>query len=259
MATERRKGDRTTGIPVDDWNEFCRTSKRVDQLVKNPVIPGQQSADAALTILVINKTDAAIDADFPILKISPLFTTEDRDTAFYDGIVFKGETPDTDTAIEDIAILQRPTTDGGACAGVITGYTWCDVEVTDESHTHAAPSDGENTKLTSGSSGAAIAWKESGTGTKKAIVRMGGGGSGGSTNLFRVKITVDVSPRSDWTLAGAGTGKAVTVNDDGSFGGEFDVLSHYADTLPADNPAWAMNDGSNTWIVNVGCSAGPSE
>lgn len=211
MATERRKGDKVEGIPTDDWNEFCRTSKKLDQLLKNGPPPSPFSGASTLTVQVFNTTGDLIEARFPILKLSaPCFTVEDRETVINEGILFNGETPDADTSIGDIAIVQGPIADGVCGAAVFIGPTWCEVEVTDEDHTHAAPSDGENTKLASGGGGAKIIWKESGTGTKKAVVMLGGGGSGDTSLNFGVATTdIDAATGdvpADW---GDGTFEAI--------------------------------------------------
>ncbi len=158
-----------------------------------------------LTVTVFYQGEASIDTEFPVLKIGePMFTTDDRDNVLYEPIAFKGDTPDAGTTVGEIAIIQGPifgSDDADVLSrgqGIIMGPTWCTVEVTDEAHTHAAPTDGENTKLTSGSSGAKIYWKESGTGTKKAVVILGGGGDGGgAVARGTCKVTSLIDAASD--------------------------------------------------------------
>lgn len=218
MATERHKGDKVTGIPTDDWNEFCRTAKTVSQFIKNPFQPGQSSVADTLTIQVFNETGAQIEARFPILKITaPAFTFEDRESVIDEGISFNGDTPDSDTTIADIVIVQGPIQDGVSGPGIKAGYSWCEVDVTDEAHTHAAPSDGDNEKLASGSSGASILWKESGTGTKKAVVLLGGGGGSDAGKLFKMIVVVDILEASgDTDEITPGVGTAIAVTTDGT-------------------------------------------
>ncbi|MEN6385317.1 MAG: hypothetical protein ABFD79_08960 [Phycisphaerales bacterium] len=70
-------------------------------------------------------------------------------------------------------------------AGIVT----VQIDITDETHTCADIEAEDKAKLKSAASGAAaILWKETGTGTKWAVIRFGGGG-GGSTQL-RGKIVV---------------------------------------------------------------------
>lgn len=79
---------------------------------------------------------------------------------------------------------------GGVGRAAILGATVCDVNVAVEAHTHAGPLAGDTAKLLSGTSGPArILHKESGTGTKKALVVLLGSSGNGLTVL-----EVDGSP-----------------------------------------------------------------
>jgi len=90
-------------------------------------------------------------------------------------------------ATDRSATLFGSAEDGAFARGVVSGVAVCDIDVTDAAHEFAAPTPGDETQLTSAGSGPArIVWKESGTGTKRAVVLIsqgagdnGGGGGGG--------------------------------------------------------------------------------
>ena len=93
-----------------------------------------------------------------------------------------GEEPDEDLHTGKFCILSQ-----GLAAGEI-GKAWVGgtvpvlVNVTDADHNYAELKDADSTQLKSGSAGSAqIIWKESGTGSKWAAVRLISGGSGSGT------------------------------------------------------------------------------
>jgi hypothetical protein len=174
------KGDILPGIPTDGWNAFVHTWQRVQAMRKPGNGPGAAASVPHVIAEIQNTTGDLIDAEFPILAMGePVFTFADNAEAIRDAPRFKGTTPDADTQIGDVAIVQGPIGDDEFRVAIIQGPAHCEIDVTDESHTHAKPKADDNTKLESATSGAKIRWKESGTGTKKAVIVLGGGAGGG--------------------------------------------------------------------------------
>jgi len=124
-----------------------------------------------------NGSGADIADPFNVLGIdSPLFTPSDNLTEFKFNFALKGVTPDDVTHYSQVAILQAPVVDNGVVPAVLSGLSIVKLDVGHASHTHADVKDNDKTKLKTEFSGSArILWKESGTGDKWGIVRLGEG------------------------------------------------------------------------------------
>jgi len=191
-----RQGETLPGISESGWNAFVDTTKQFRQQLPRAQSKRSSGGASVVTETVSNETGSDITADFPILVLGEsVFTTTDDPSVDRRKIVFKGTTPTETTGIGDIAILQSPAGTGsnGLRRGVIFGPTWCDVDVTDEAHTHATPKDADNTKLKSGKSGALIKVKPTGIGVKRCLIQLGGG-IGDHFQLVRGVTTAAVSP-----------------------------------------------------------------
>ena len=173
--------------PGDDVRRFIKNAAWInhvtnaaDRVAPSPTssssagIPGQ----ARLVLDVVNNSGTAIDAPFPILRLTePVITLADNANIVFNDPQFMGDTPDASTG-SAFVVVQGPIGSGVGRQAVLTGLTWCKVNVASEADTHATTIDGDNEKLQGGSSGVQIVWKESGTGEKWALVLLGGGGSG---------------------------------------------------------------------------------
>lgn len=209
MATPKRmvSGQAFIGPSATDHNAFVdnvETVRRLSTLDR----PRRTGVSAQLKVLVNNTTGALINVEFPVLEIDgPNSTPADRFQVVHELITLKGKTPTATAKMSDIVIVQSRIPPGGEnCRpAVLMGPTWCLVNVTNAAHTHVVPTTGDNTKLTSASSGTTkIHWKESGTGTKKALIILGGGGeSGGKLRVGKTKAA-GISARTGTTL-GVGT------------------------------------------------------
>ena len=150
-----------------------------DRAIANP-----QSSTA--TTIVYVKNDSGSDlARFSVLAITGIFPNPaDNEIAFANGPSLRGETPTSSTAAESFCVLQAPAKAGAIVPACIAGVTVAKVNVVSEADTTCGL-DTTNV-LKSGKPGAHIFWKESGTGTKWALIRFGGG----DASSFRVaKIT----------------------------------------------------------------------
>ena len=85
-----------------------------------------------------------------------------------------GATPDEEDHVGKFAILLEPIADGKIGVGCLGGVCPVKIDVEDEDHGYADIADAEAGNLKSCDCGAAqILWKEDGTGTKWAVVRLG--------------------------------------------------------------------------------------
>ena len=112
-------------------------------------------------------------AAFEVLGISgsQLAPTE-AENAFYSQLLLTGEACTNPTHNGKIAVLQAYTPDGQVGPAVLQGVTQVKLSVQDEYHTFAYP--GSDGTLKTGYGGSAqILYKESGTGEKLGVVRLG--------------------------------------------------------------------------------------
>jgi len=177
MANHIRKlsaGDELAGYPSDAHNYFLGAAKKVYREGRRNG-SGQSASVRVVTCIVWNDTAAAIDVDFPVLKLdAPVFTPADNDQQIYRQPEFKGKTPDADTRPGNFAIVQGPLSDDAGLTGraaVLVGPTYVDVEFTDADHTHAAVKVSDNTQLESASEGIEILWHDTIPGSLPATVR----------------------------------------------------------------------------------------
>jgi hypothetical protein len=129
--------------------------------------------------IVLVKNDSGADCDrFAVLGISGiLYTPTENEEGFKNRPALVGDTPAAPDHRGKFVILQEPVAAGNlgrACAG---GVTPVQIAVTDEDHGFADISDGSSATLASAPSGPArILYRETGTGTKWAVVLLGSWG-----------------------------------------------------------------------------------
>jgi hypothetical protein len=164
-------------IPAPAWNAAMDAARFVmehqaDQSVGPALAPG------AGAVLIQNKTGAALDALSVVGLGEPIFfSASDADilATFQKQVGFEGNTPDADTDAGRFAVLLAPLAADGIGPAMIDGVCPVRVNVADEEDGYAEVADGDATQLESGRAGSAqILWAESGTGTKWAVVRLGG-------------------------------------------------------------------------------------
>ncbi len=120
-----------------------------------------------------------------VLGISDiLISPEDNQEEFENGGALVGVTPTLEHTGKFVICAESiPNNELGLA--YISGACRARINVNSESDAQADVRDGDATKLESGPGPATILWKEAGTGTKWAVVRLGGGGS--APFLARVK------------------------------------------------------------------------
>lgn len=129
---------------------------------RDPLVP-------ACMVWVRNDTYSTLP-EFSILKLStPVISAVDFPLDVRRSPVFSGVAPIADTDI--FAIMIEPAAAGGIVRAAAMGVMVCDLNVIDTTHTYAKPAVGVTATLASAASGSAkIIWKDSGTGTKRAVV-----------------------------------------------------------------------------------------
>lgn len=184
--------------------------------------PDPTDLNASTRVYVRNDTGTDLDT-FAVLKLGdPIFdiTSEEERLAFRKVPVFPGTAPAATT--DQFAILAEPVgaarTDGFkfTVPAVVQGVTPCKIQVSDSGHGYATPSGSYTDRLASAANGPArILWKESGTGTKWAVVNLDGQQSAGSigvdTDTFT--STFDITSDDTWT----DTGLEITTSSAGSY------------------------------------------
>jgi hypothetical protein len=184
-------------IPASTFNTFIDTARDFrarQQATSQQPRPGVKR-DA---VVYVRNNSGADRGRFDVLGINtPVFTPSDALEAFQGGPALAGVTP---TAAHGgrFMVMLTPTANGAIGTAMIDGVCAVKVNVTDEAHAFADVADGQAGYLASGSSGsAAILWKESGTGQKWAIVRLG-------------NAVGDTSPSDSYWMAVTGFG---TISD----------------------------------------------
>lgn len=130
--------------------------------------------------LAIENTSASDVDRFGILGIDGLvFAPADDLDSFQSSFAMSGDTPATANHLGKFAVCLEPIPAGEVGRGVIADLIQVQVDVVDEDHAFADVLDGDNAKLQSSTDGSArIFAKESGTGTKWAVVSLQSGAGG---------------------------------------------------------------------------------
>lgn len=161
-----------TADQVNAWNVAARR----DTWGRSSFGRGEFGTESGETILVKN-TSGAARKRFEVLGIADsIVDPASHPDGFKRILGLVGVVPTEDHA-DKFVILPRPVASGRFMEAYVSGRCRVQIDVTDESHSYAQAIAGDCSKLASSASGSAqILWKESGTGTKWAVIRFGGGG-----------------------------------------------------------------------------------
>jgi hypothetical protein len=153
-----------------------RSGELVGQATRDNLVPSAQ-------VYIRNDTGGSL-AVFSVVALgTPIVSAIDYPHEVRRQPIFPGTAPAA--ATDAFAIILEPAATSGVVLAAVLGVAVCDINVTNSAHTHASPTT-VTTYLTSGTSGPArIIWKDSGTGTKRAVVLLCGqaAGSGGSVTV----------------------------------------------------------------------------
>ncbi len=184
---KRVKPGDSLAIPASTFNTFVDAAQ--DFLRRQRDIGRTPAAERPPFETVLLKNASGADRSrFDVLGIDgPVFTPTDSLETFTNGIALVGVTP-TASHAGDFAVLVEPIQAGQIARACILGACPVKVNVVSASDAFADVEAGVTGRLQSGSSGAArILWKESGTGEKWAVVRLGNPAGGASA--IPVKLT----------------------------------------------------------------------
>jgi hypothetical protein len=108
-------------------------------------------------------------------------------------VAFKGISPTVADHLGRFAVLLEPVKQGDIGPACVAGVCIVHVDVQDEDHEYADIADGRYRLATSDSGTARILWKEGGTGTKWAVVRLGAGGAAAAVAWGKPQTTPSLS------------------------------------------------------------------
>jgi len=176
-------------IPPAAYNAFVDAALDYQQRKQNSGARTGGSVPRG-TIYVRNQSGAAVGR-FAVLGIdSPSILPSVSEEGFQNHLILDGVAPVVGTHEGRFVITAEPIAAGEMGQGYASGVCQVQVDVGDEDHQFADITDADPTKLTSGTSGAAqILWKEAGTGTVWAIVRLAY--SAGSGTIRRARAQED--------------------------------------------------------------------
>ena len=135
-------------------------------------------------VYVKNSTAATVER-LCVLGISDTLIAASYNN-FKQVVAFSGVAPSTSSHSSGRFVVTLEAIKANSIGrAIVAGICQVKVNVTDTAHCFADVKNGDSTQLNSAESGpAVILYKESGTGTKWAVIRFGGSGGGGSTQEF---------------------------------------------------------------------------
>ena len=195
-AMRKVRSGEPLAIPAQAYNAFIDAATDFRNRTASTGRHATPSTRQADIVLVRNDSGAPQD-QFAVLGIdTPVIDPADNESEFTSRVVLSCVTPAVDTHEGRFVILAEPLAGGMMGRAYIAGVCPVQVNVSDEAHTFATIIDADATQLASATSGSAqILWKESGTGTKWAIVRIGNAQAAAGLVQLRVK---EVSTTEDW-------------------------------------------------------------
>ena len=178
-------------IPPAAYNAFVDAALDYQQRRQNSGAGTGGSAPRG-TVYVRNESGADVGR-FAVLGIdAPSVLPSISEEGFQEHLILDGVTPAAGTHEGRFVIMAEPIAAGEIGQAYASGVCQVQVNVADEAHEYADIADGDAAELASGSSGACILWKEPGTGTVWAIVRLGSSaGESGSATIRRARAQED--------------------------------------------------------------------
>ena len=232
------------GDPVEiSANAFNAWSDAADDLRKRQLAttasqqPERRDVDI---ILVRNDSDSDVD-QFGILGIDgPLITPADNLDEFKRRVVISGVTPAV-AHIDSFVVLLEPLAANMVGEAIISGVCQVQVDVVNAADTVCGADVDDIAKLKSGTGCCRIIWKESGTGTKWAIVRVG---DGGGLKIATLDASLSYNGTCSATITKGGFG-TVTAHD---------VLLQSGESLDSGTKViLALIDGDEC-VIDASCS-----
>lgn len=86
-----------------------------------------------------------------------------------------------------------------------------------------------------------------------------GGGGGGSVNVSFGYVVDSISAAEGWDSESWGSGDVQVIDYTGAgVGDAVTVYNRYFTSFSQHQPVWLYSDGTYTFVLNVGCGAGPT-
>jgi len=247
-------------IRADTWNAFidaARAHRRNEAGRAGAGLPTPDPLTPGCVVYVRNDTGSTLPAWSTVKIGTPVVDAATYPFRVSREPVFPATTPDG--ADIPFAVTEEPIRDGKLGRAVVLGVAVADVSVSDSGHGYAAPA-ASSLVLASGTSGPArIIWKESGTGTLKAVVlidRQGAGGASLASDAASPSLTI--SADNTWqalsatiSLPSAGTYLLFATGQariDLSGGGPANIRVRMYDTTNAATVPSGLVD-TDTWYV----------
>ena len=196
-------------IPAPVWRAILDTVDYVKQLRNRTVSTAKRKAVSDYGVVEVkNTSDAAVDR-FGILGIDTAWPDPgDNLQAFKNGPILHCITPDEDIHVGKFVVMLEPLPIDGIGLACVSGVVPVQIEVSYEDRPYADILDAETGKLGSDWRGAAeILYCETGTGTKWALVRLGGWHDAHPEGV----LDEDLVSASSATLSVVGTDEDLTV------------------------------------------------
>lgn len=184
-------------IPASTYNVFIDTAQ--DYLKRqNKQMGGESGTPLQSKFVLVKNTTGSAVGRFGVLGISNSELSVSANY-FKQNIILTGVAPSsTSHSSGRFVVLHEPIAASGVGRAYINGHCQVQINVTDANHTFCDVKNGDSTMLQSAESGpAVIIWKESGTGTKWAIIRFGGSGGGDTSSQVWAEIMHEPDDQSD--------------------------------------------------------------
>lgn len=167
-------GDMLDGIPAANWNSWNDAAEFVRD-ARNGRIADALTWNRTNGIVRVKNSSGGDLNRFSICAPSGiLFSQTDNATEFYEDPVLTVTTPAAADQLRGWCVLQEPIKSNQVGRAMFVGLTVCQIDVVDSGDDYADTIASDSAKLQSGPFGsAAILYKESGTGTKWALICLG--------------------------------------------------------------------------------------
>jgi hypothetical protein len=173
MAMRKVRPGEPLRLEASTWNAFVDAAA-AHQAARHALrVAGPDGAGSQALVWVRN--DSGADrARFELLGLGdPLFAPDTAPDEFQSRVCLKGVALVAADHRQSFCVLQEPVASGEMGLGLVWGVTPCQVDVRLATDAFAGVTTAEYGKLSGGDGGAQILWKESGTGTKWAVVLVG--------------------------------------------------------------------------------------
>ncbi len=242
-----QNGDEVS-LSANAYNAWCDAAE--DLQSRRMSQTGVARPERRVPDVVLVRNDSGADVDrYGILGIDgPIITPTDNLDEFKNRVTLKGVLP-TSAHADAFVVLLEPLADGVIGEAIISGVCQVQIDVASAADTTCGADVDDTAKLKSGAGSNSILWKESGTGTKWAVVRIGGGGG----NILKLaKLNAALSAGSSCQASVwegdplADSGDDLTVND---------WLLGTGESLDSGTKVVILLVSGNWYVIQASCSA----